>query len=278
MNLPQNPSQPCDPSFTAASDWNRLAGEFSAWLPLIAPYGDRLIAMADLRDGQRVLDLACGTGEPGLTVARRHPGVTVTGADASPGMVRMAESVRRGEGLANIGFAVARGERLPFADATFERVICRFGVMLFDDPAAGLAELCRVTRPGGRVALSVWSVPERVLCPALTLWTMERFGPVEWPRTFSLSAPGVLAERLNAAGFSGVEVAAFDPRFTFRDLDHFMERNLTGRFIEEPYRRMSPQEQESFRAALREAASRHRAADGRVSVVQEALLASAVRA
>jgi len=265
--------------FTAKSDWDRLAAEFSAWLPLIAPYGERLLDKAAIEDGMQVLDMACGTGEPGLTLARQRPAVRVTGADASPGMARLAEHVRQREGLTNIRFAVAAGERLPFADAAFERAICRFGVMLFDDPAAGLSELHRVIRPGGRVAFSVWSVPERVLCPALTLWTMERFcDAIEWPRTFALSDPERLEALARAAGFSDLALEPFDAAFTFRDLDHFMERNLTGRFIEKPLARMTEAGQATFRAALREAASAYQQADGSVRLAQEAIVVTGTKA
>lgn len=265
--------------YTAASDWNRLSGEFAAWLPLIAPYGERLIERARPEPGMGVLDLACGTGEPGLTLAERMPGVRVTGADGAPGMARAARAAGRERGIDAVRFAVARGEMLPFADGAFDVVICRFGLMLFDDPVAGLAEIRRVTRPGGRVALAVWSVPDRVLCPALTLAVLERFArePVEWPRTFSLSAPGRLAALCDAAKLAGVREETYDPGFTFRDIDHFMERNLTGRFIEKPYGAMTGAEQARFRAALAEAARGYALADGRIRLPQEAIVVSAWR-
>jgi SAM-dependent methyltransferase len=265
--------------FTATSDWERLAPEFSAWLPLIVPYGERLIERALPEAGMTVLDLACGPGEPGLTLAERVPGVTLVGADGAFGMARAAREAGRARGVSG-RFAVARGERLPFADGTFDRVLCRFGLMLFDDPAAGLAEVRRVTRPGGRVVLAVWSVPERVLCPALTLRTLERFAgpePVEWPRTFSLSAPGALARLCEGTGLKGVREETYDPAFTFRDLDHFMERNLTGRFIERPYQALDEGTRAAFRTALREAAAEYALADGRVRLPQEAIVVSAWR-
>jgi SAM-dependent methyltransferase len=267
------------PRFTATSDWERLAPEFSAWLPLIAPYGERLIERAAPEAGMRVLDLACGPGEPGLTLAERVPGVTLVGADGAVGMAKVARAQGRARGVGN-GVVVARGERLPFADGAFDRVVSRFGLMLFDDPAAGLDEVRRVTRPGGRVALAVWSVPERVLCPALTLWALERLAPpeaVEWPRTFSLSAPGALARLCEGAGLTGVREERYDPAFTFRDLDHFMERNLTGRFIEGPYQALDEDGRAAFRTALRSDAAAYRLEDGRVRLPQEAIIVSAWR-
>ncbi|MFQ5509338.1 MAG: class I SAM-dependent methyltransferase [Leptospirillia bacterium] len=264
--------------YTAASDWEKLSSEFAAWLPLIAPYGDRLIEAAAPKDGDIVLDLACGTGEPGLTLARRMPGITVIGADGAHGMAHAAAGTAHTEGLNNARQLVSRGESLPFANSAFDGVICRFGLMLFDDPAAGLAEIFRMVKPEGRVALSVWAGPDTVLCPALTLRVLERFtDDLEWPRTFALSEPGLAARMLETAGFTEVSETAFNPGFTFDGLDHFMERNLTGRFIEKPYARMGEKKQAEFRTAMRQAATAHALPDGRIKLAQEAILLSAVR-
>lgn len=263
------------PRFTAASDWEKLSAEFAKWLPLIEPYGERLIDLASPMPGMRVLDLACGTGEPGLTLARRFPEIAVIGADQARGMAQAANSLRGTEQLDNIHFGVTRGESLAFSDGCFDRVICRFGVMLFDDPAAGVAEIFRVTRPGGKVALAVWAEPEQVLCPTLTLKALERFTTVEWPRTFSLSEPGQLVDLCKQVGFAQVTEGTFDPFFTFDDLAHFMERNLTGRFIEEPMTRMSEEEKEGFVIALKEAALGHKQPDGTIRLPQRAIIVGA---
>lgn len=265
--------------YTAASDWSRAAADYAAWLPLVAPYGERLVERLAPAAGQRVLDLACGTGEPGLTAATRVPGLTVFGADGAAAMARAARDAARGRAARGIAFCVARGERLPFPQGGFDGALCRFGLMLFDRPEEGLAELFRVVRPGGRVALAVWSVPERVLCPALTLWALERYaGPaLEWPRTYALSAAGRLAELAAAAGFRDVSEERFDPGFTFASIDHFLALNLTGRFIEKPYRALSEADRGRFRDELAASARAHALADGRIRLAQEALIVAAER-
>jgi ubiquinone/menaquinone biosynthesis C-methylase UbiE len=265
--------------YTAPSDWSRAATDYAAWLPLVAPYGERLVERLDPTPGQRVLDLACGTGEPGLTAAGRVPGLTVLGADGAASMVLEARDAARGRGTRGVAFCVARGERLPFPAAGFDGALCRFGLMLFDRPRDGLSELFRVVRPGGRVALAVWSVPERVLCPALTRWALERYAApaLEWPRTYALSAVGRLAGLAGAAGFSDVAEERFDPGFTFASIDHFMAMNLTGRFIEKPYQAMTETDRGRFRADLADAAQAHALPDGRIRLAQEAILVTAVR-
>jgi len=261
--------------FTANSDWEKLAEDYARWLPMLAPYGDRLRELCAPQPNMQVLDLACGTGEPGLTLAHHHPQVTVTGVDRAHAMAHAADVARQVENLPNIRFVVASGQRLPFVDNRFDRVICRFGLMLFDNPAKGLQEIFRVLKPGGQIALSVWSEPERVCCPALTLNVLEKYANVEWPRTFALSEPGLLAQMCLQAGFGSVIEEPFNPGFFFDDLEHFMSQNLTGRFIETPYQSLSRSERREFEAELAKAGAERADKTGRIQLSQEAILISA---
>jgi ubiquinone/menaquinone biosynthesis C-methylase UbiE len=263
--------------FTANSDWEKLAGEYSQWLPMLKPYGDELISRSNVQPGMRVLDVACGTGEPGLTIAIKQPAAQVIGCDKAHAMAHAADAARRAEELFNLHFVVASGQRLPFANNRFDRVICRFGLMLFDNSGAGLQEIFRVTKPGGTIALSVWSEPERVLCPSLTLNVLERHTKVEWPRTFALAEPGLLAQMCVAAGFGSVIEETINPGFIFEHLDHFMAQNLTGRFIEKPYESLSGAEQRQFKDDLADAATEYTLDDGRIHLSQEAILVAATK-
>ena len=264
--------------YTASSDWEKQADAFSRWLPLLAPYGDRLIEIAAPEPDMRVLDMACGTGEPGLTLAHRHPHTQVIGLDRAHAMAQAAATVAEAERLGNIRFTIGSGEHLPFADGCFDRVLCRFGVMQFDDPMRGIKELFRVLKPGGKVALSVWSEPNRVMCPTLTLRVLERFSEqVAWPRTFALSEPGQLAGMLLSAGFGSVSEEFYNPGFGFDGVDGFLELNLTGRFIEKPYQALSPTERHHFRQELGDAAAKHLTATGTVHLDQEAILVGGTR-
>jgi SAM-dependent methyltransferase len=112
------------------------------------------MARQPLRRGARVLDVACGTGNLAVIAARR--GCAVSGIDIAANLIEQARARAAGSGL-NIDFKEADAEALPFADGRFDLVVSMFGVMFTPQPAVAAAELRRVTRPGGQVALANWT-------------------------------------------------------------------------------------------------------------------------
>jgi SAM-dependent methyltransferase len=113
------------------------------------------------RPGDRVLDLACGTGWASREVARRAPGAKITGCDIAHGLLDAARAIAKRERL-DIGYELGDAEQLPYADGAFDALISTFGVMFASNPGAAAAELARVVRKGGRLALVVWQ-PECTL-------------------------------------------------------------------------------------------------------------------
>lgn len=107
------------------------------------------------RAGQRILDLAAGTGASSVSLARS--GATVVAADFSPGMI--AEGRRRHSGIPNLSFVEADATALPFADAEFDAVTMSFGLRNVNEPKKALGELLRVTKPGGRLVVCEFSHP-----------------------------------------------------------------------------------------------------------------------
>lgn len=200
-------------------DWDNLAEKFDLWLPQIAPVGEALLASLDINPGDKILDVASGTGEPALTLARRNPHAQITGTDAAPGMVRAAQNKVKAERLENIEFTAMPAEQLQFEDASFDKVLCRFGVMLFEDPLQGLKEMYRVLRPEGQFALAVWSTAENM--PTM-YWAYEvfkdRLSEEDHPalaKVTSLGAAGALEDLLDQTGFKqfNTERKKFDYQF-----------------------------------------------------------------
>jgi len=168
---------------------------------------EALIQHARLEPGLRVLDLACGTGDPAIEIARRvGPDGHVTATDLSSGMLDACRNNAEAAAAGNMDLAVADAEQLQFADSSFDRVTSRLGVMYFVDVQRALAEIKRVLAPGGIVALQVWGLPEE------SPYFMHAVGPFarrlappdpppDAPSPVRFAPPGKLTGALTTAGF-----------------------------------------------------------------------------
>jgi len=169
-----------------------------------------LLAAADIGPNLRVIDIAGGAGDPALAVAAAvGAGGRVTVTDVSEGMLETVRQFAEEDGLSNLDYQQADAERLPFADASFDRALCRCGVMFFADHDRALQEVRRVLKPGGKTAFLAWGPMERV--PLFS----SIFGPIRkalippapppgtpWP--FKFAEHGSLVAALEKAGFQDV--------------------------------------------------------------------------
>lgn len=130
-----------------------MAGDFGKIALSYAPGAVQFVGRMSLRRGERVLDVATGTGNLAIPAART--GARVTGIDIAPNLIEQAEAWASDEGL-NITFEEGNAEQLPYANGSFDTVISMFGVMFAPRADEAAAELVRVTRSGGRIALANW--------------------------------------------------------------------------------------------------------------------------
>ncbi len=139
----------------------------------------RRVVRALRRDSPRtVLDVATGTGDLAIQTARSIPGARVTGVDLSPEMAAIGERKVARQGLAErVEIAVGDASALNFADRTFDAVTCAFGVRNFEDLEGGLREMCRVLRPGGRMAILEFSTPRSKIFAAVYRFYFHRVLP-----------------------------------------------------------------------------------------------------
>ncbi|QEV99170.1 demethylmenaquinone methyltransferase [Microbacterium caowuchunii] len=126
------------------------------------------------RPGQRILDLAAGTGASSVALARS--GAEVVAADFSPGMI--AEGARRHGDVPGLSFVEADATALPFGDAEFDTVTISFGLRNVNDPRAALAEMRRVTKPGGRLVICEFSHPQHPLFAGVYRFYNDRVLPI----------------------------------------------------------------------------------------------------
>ena len=232
-------------------DWNQIADKFDLWVPHLAPVGETLLATLDIQPGQHVLDVACGTGEPGLTLARRHPHVQLTAIDAAAGMITAAKRKAAREGLANMQFTCMPAEHLTFNAAMFDRVLCRFGVMLFENQLQGLAEMLRVLKPGGRFAYAVWHSAETM--PTL-LWSYRAFEhrvlPEHRPplhKITSLGGDGHFARALRDAGYRQFDVQEHRFDYSFASFDEYWNTVEASEIMQQQFAALPPSERQSVR-------------------------------
>ncbi|MGD9902198.1 MAG: class I SAM-dependent methyltransferase [Vicinamibacterales bacterium] len=137
-----------------AAMWSSGGADYDQISRGIADSIEHAVLRLDPRPGERILDLCTGTGWTSRLVARR--GATVTGADMAAGLLEAARANAAASGLA-VDYRIGDAEQLPFADGAFDAVISTYGVMFVSRPEAAAAEMARVVRPGGRLALTTWT-------------------------------------------------------------------------------------------------------------------------
>lgn len=177
---------------------------------IIAPWAPTTLALANPQPGERVLDVACGTGVVTRLAAQAvGPAGKVVGLDISPEMLAVARSVNGQNGGATIEWREGSADALPFADGGFDAAICQLGLMFFPDRVAALREMRRVLARGGRVAVMTWGALAR--CPGnaamVRVWGQyfgaEQAAKFEPPH--SLHDPVEVRCLLEAAGFAEIE-------------------------------------------------------------------------
>ena len=220
MTAENETSPPADSEALKAEARETWAAKGAAWDRRADDIADRaerfnapLLDAADIAPGQTVLDLASGAGEPALSIARRIGAAgLVTATDLVPAMLDGARRRAAEAGLDNLRFEIADMEALPFADAAFDRVVCRFGIMFAPRVDVALAEARRVLRPGGRAAFLVFgpradnTMFEVVLTVASDFIDESPFAGALTP--FRFGAAGALGGALRDEGVVGVEERA----------------------------------------------------------------------
>jgi len=191
-----------------APAWDRRADELAE---LAERFNVPLIQAAKIKAGQSVIDLATGAGEPALSVAKAiAPDGRLTATDLVPEMIAAAERRAAVLEITNIDFKVADMTALPFDDDSFDRAICRFGIMFVPEPERATREVARVLKPGGRVAYMVWGPRMDTTMFAVFVGAVDAvFGAddplIDMERPFQLSAKGALAAAMQAGGLREVE-------------------------------------------------------------------------
>lgn len=236
--------------------WNKDGAAWRRWNPTLDRwYGEvtrQMLDLARIQPGQRILDIAAGAGEPAVSAAGRvGPNGYVLATDISEGIVELARQVAREQGLNQIETRTMDGENVDLPDASFDAVLCRLGLMYMPHPVTALREWRRAVRPGGRVAVVVFSTPDRNSWGSIPASIIRRRAqlppPVPGqPGPFSLGAPGVLEDVFRQAGFADPEVRVVPVPLRMASASEYVRvaREAFGAF-NALMAHLSPQERES---------------------------------
>ena len=194
--------------------WAGLSAGWEKWDAVIVdqlgPVGEAMIERLGIAADQQHLDIASGTGEPGLSIARRAPRGRVMLTDLAPEMLDVATRRAAAQHVTNVEATVCSADDLPFDDATFDTVSVRFGYMFFPDMAKATAEFVRVLKPGGRLCASVWVKPEDNPWTTIAMQSIASEAPLpppdpDAPNMYRCAAPKYVSALYDAAGLCDVE-------------------------------------------------------------------------
>src|SRR5262245_19708197 len=221
---------------------------------LFGPWASHLIQRASPQPGERVLDIACGTGIVARNVVPRvgSKGIVV-GLDANPDMIRMARASAEQNHLA-IEWHTGPAEQLPFFDENFDLILCQFGLMFFRHRHAALTEMHRVLKTGGRVTLSVWqAIDHHPFYQAIHDVTQQHFGKSSVQAVFSLGDVDELRKLFTDSGFRHITIESASITARFSQPEEFLAWELDVDTAKTPgLQNLDAQAQQAIMAGVRE--------------------------
>lgn len=210
--------------------WDKFSSGWKKWDDLVlnwlAPVGQELIRSAELRETSNVLDVAAGTGEPGLTAAGRVPKGSVTVTDLSDRMIEVAAENAARRGIKNFKTRQCDAGALPFPDNSFDAILCRFGFMFFPDVDVSVKEFVRVAKPGARVCTAVWDVPDKNPWATTIIGTISKYvemptPPPGSPGLFRCAAPGYMETAFRKGGLKDITMKTVAGEIAFKTAEEY---------------------------------------------------------
>ena len=259
---------------SVAPSYDRMSGE------LFPPIQSAFLTFVQLRAGQLVLDVACGTGALTAVAAKAvGSGGRVVGVDLAPGMLKLAMA-RATE--PNLEYREMNAEELDLPNGLFNVVVCQLGLMLFSRPQAALKEMVRVCKKGGAVACLVQGSPERMLFTSLILKTIVKHAPESKqpgvPNIYAFAPVGVLDQALADAGLWHIVSSRVAGAFFFDSPRHYWDTMTSGSGRTGALLRSLP---EATQRAIEEdvlAQAAKLTQDGKTAIPYEVVMAKGLRA
>ena len=264
------------------TQWNQVAAGWQQWWPLFEqgaqPLSQRLVTLANLQPGQRVLDVATGVGEPALTAVATvgHTG-HVTAIDQSAQMLAIAQQRAAEAGFHQAEFLEMDAEHLDLSANNFDAILCRWGLMFLPNLDETLVQLRQLLRPSGRLATAVWEVPAKVPMLSLPMRVVRQHlqlppPPAGVPNPFNLADVAAFEQRLTQAGFEDIRSERLTLTWEFASAEEFvnMTRDLAAP-VTALLAKHSVEQQVTVWEAIGEAVEQYRDSNGRIVVPSEAI-------
>jgi ubiquinone/menaquinone biosynthesis C-methylase UbiE len=230
--------------------WDRAAEYYErCWEEQLKPAQQRLLQRAELRPGERVLDVACGTGLVTFPAAEAV-GATgeVIGTDISDEMVRVCRETAARRGVAHVRFERMEAETIAFPDASFDAVLCGLGLMYVTDFEGSVREIARVLREGGRASVAVWG--RRSHCGWAEIFPIveSRVKSDVCPLFFQLGTGNLLAQLFARAGLRDVVSDVLTTELIYEDPGEACRAAFAGGPVAMAYSRFDDATRESAHA------------------------------
>lgn len=268
-------------------NWDGVAAGWAKWWEFIEagsrPVSKRLIELAGVGPGSRVLDVATGNGEPAVTAARLvGPEGWVLATDFAPSMLAQGRARARDLGLDNIEFREMDAAEVHLAETGFDAVLCRWGLMFVPDLDRTLGALHGRLKPGGRLAISVWDGPDEVpmiSLPGRVLTEQLELPPPapDQPTPFNLSNIAALQDALRAAGFASITSEAVTVVYRFPSAEDFVTFRREATSVEARLTGYSSEQRDRAWGVVVEAVRRFAAPDGGIAIPNRAFCLGAQR-
>lgn len=265
--------------------WDVAATGWRKWNDLIdtaaSGISDRLVELAGVESGSRVLDVAAGYGEPSLTAARAvGSDGSVVATDISAAMLAYGRERATAAGIDNIEFVESAAIALDFPEHSFDAALSRWGIIFDPEGEAAAARVRGLLKPGSRMAIASWGTPEQVPFLAIPMRTaMSRLGvqppPPGTPGPLSRPTPEAIGGLLEGGGFSDVAVEEADATFELESAEEFatfireIAPPITAMMASHP-----EEEQKATWDAITEAAREQADDNGRLRLSNVVLMAS----
>jgi ubiquinone/menaquinone biosynthesis C-methylase UbiE len=244
--------------------WDKASAEYERyWRDQLAPAQERLLALAALQPGERVLDVACGTGLVSLTAAMQvGPAGDVVATDISEDMVTRARQRAEDLGLPNVTFARRDAEDLQVDAGSFDAALCALGLMYVPDPRQALTGMRLALRAGGRAAVAVWGARTRCGWAEIFPIVDRRVASDVCPTFFQLGTGDVLQRVMEAAGFAAVHLERISTTLVYESADAALGAAFIGGPVALAYSRFDDDTREGARREYLESIARFRRGDG----------------